>query len=46
VIGVAHIDGDAEVNFADRLADRLAHLAHDDLAQLPATLRVQLTHTA
>ena len=44
VVGVELVDRGAELDLADRLLDRLAHLAHDDLAEPVLLLVVQLGH--
>ncbi len=46
VVGVVLVDGAAEVDLAERLLDRLAHLADDDLAEPLAVLDVQLADAA
>ena len=46
VVGVEAVDVDAEVDLAERLLHRLAHLAHDDLAELLLALLVQLADAA
>ena len=42
MVGVVLVDVGAEVDLAERLLDRLAHLAHDDLGERLAALAVQL----
>ena len=42
VVGVVVIDRTAEIDLAERLLDRLAHLAHDDLGKLLALLGMKL----
>ena len=46
VVGVVLVDRRGEVDLAERLRDRLAHLAHDELRQLLAALGVQLADAA
>ena len=46
VVGVVLVDRGAEVDLAERLLDRLAHLAHDDLGEPLALLGVQLADAA
>ena len=46
VVGVEGVDVAREVDLAERLLDRLAHLADDDLGQLLAALLVQLADLA
>ena len=46
VVGVVPVDRRGEVDLAERLLDRLAHLAHDDLRQLLAALDVQFADAA
>ena len=42
VIGVVLVDVGREVDLAERVADRLAHLAHDDLGEVLTALAVQI----
>src|SRR4029079_1769650 len=46
VVRVEAVDVAAEVDLAERLLDRLAHLAYDDLGELLAPLDVQLADAA
>ena len=46
VVGVEAVDVDAEVDLSERLLDRLAHLAHDDLGELFPPLAVELSDPA
>ena len=46
VVGVVAVDVAGEVDLAEGLLDRLAHLAHDDLGELLAALDVQLADAA
>ncbi len=46
VVGVVLVDRRGEVGLAERLRDRLAHLAHDELRQLLAALGVQFADAA
>ena len=46
VVGVVAVDRADEVELAEGLLDRLAHLAHDDLRELLAPLDVQLADPA
>ena len=46
VVGVVLVDRGAEVELAQRLLDRLAHLAHDDVGEPLALLGVELADAA
>ena len=46
MVGVVLVDRRGEVDLAERLRDRLAHLAHDELRQLLAALGVQFADAA
>ena len=46
VVGVVLVNVGGEIDLGQRLPDGLAHLAHDELRQLLATLAMELRHAA